>query len=186
MTTETAKRFRLGEYVKDGHLAKALRNELIGLSGEQLALAQEAIVEVATTGEQGGYQQLLDQYRQAIRRAVEPGRKLVKSPQIDRKIVRNPILAAHLDKELQDVTVEEVNSANAALKKVFDEARDIVITGKEGEVRHAVHDGTEICRVHQIQHPTVPAEDKAPCGYFRAPDEWKEALRQVVRKALGR
>lgn len=186
MTTEILKRFRLGEYVKDGHLAKALRNELAGLSGEQLTLAQEAIIEVATTGEQGGFEQLVDQYRQAIRRAVEPARKLVKNPQIDRKVIRNPILAAFLDKELQDVTADDVTAVNAALKKVLDEARDIVITGKEGEVRHALHDGTEVCRVHQIQHPTVPAEDKAPCGYFRAPDEWKEVLRQVVRKALGR
>lgn len=181
----TTKKFRMSEYVKDGHLAQAIRNELAELKGEQRTLAEEAIVEVSTTGVPGGFEQLLDAYKQAIARALHPERKLVKDPKIDRKIVRNAQLAALLDKELQDVTAEEVATVNAALKAILDEARDLSITGGEGGVRYVTHDATEICRAFG-NHPTVPAEDKPACGYFRAPSEWGEALRLEVRKALKR
>lgn len=183
-TTET-KPFRMRDYIKDGHLAKVLRNELAGLTGDELTKAQEAIVDVATMGEQGTYEQLVDQYRQAIQRALHPERKIVKNATIDRKIVRNPQLAAHLEKELVDVTAEEVAAVNAALKTIFDEARRISIEGTQGTIRHVTHEPSAICR-NEEQHPTVPEGDKKPCGYFRAPDEWREVLRQEVRKVLKR
>lgn len=181
----TTKKFRMSEYIKDGHLAQALRSELTELRGEPRALAEEAIVEVATTGVPGSFEQLLDAYKQAITRALHPDRKLIKNPQIDRKIIRNPQLAAFLDKELHDVTSEEVAAVNAALKAIFDEARDLAVTGSDGTVRYVTHEQTAICRAYG-SHPTVPAEDKQPCGYFRTPDEWREALRLEVRKALKR
>ena len=180
------KRFRLGEYVKDGHLAQALRNELAGLKGEELTRAQEAIMDVAATGIPGSFEQLLDTYRQAIARELHPERKLLKDPKIDRKIVRNPKLAEYLDTELVDVTAEELAAVNAALKAIFDEARTLTISGKEGTVRTVQHDATPICMVHQVEHPTVPAGESKPCGYFRGPEEWREVLRLEVRKALKR
>ena len=57
--TATLKKFRLSEYVKDGHLAAVIRNELAGLEPEQLPLAQEAVVEVASSGAPGTFEQVM-------------------------------------------------------------------------------------------------------------------------------
>lgn len=185
METTSAKKFRLADYVKAADLAAALRNEMAELRGEQRTAAEEAIVEVASLGVTGDFDRLLDAYKQAIQRALHPERKLLKNPQIDRKIVRNPQLAAFLDRELTDVTSEELAATNAALKAVFDEARDLVIESGPNEVRYVTHKQSATCHAYG-RHPTVPAEDKQPCGYFRPPEEWREVLRQVVRTTLKR
>ena len=181
----TAKRFKLSDHIKDNDLSRAIRNEIADLRGDQLAAAQEAIADTHASGVSGGYELLLDAYRQAIQRALHPDRKLLKNPQIDRRIVRNPQLAAFLDKELTDITSEELAAVNAALKTVFDEFRDLTVEGGQNEVRYVTHEQTETCRFYG-RHPTVPAGEQQPCGYFRAPEEWRPILRQVVRKALKR
>lgn len=186
METIVKKPFKLSDYIKDADLGRAIRNELAGLSREELAVAQDAIADTHASGVSGTFEQILDAYRQAVQRVIHPDRKLVKNPQIDRKLIRNPQLAAALDKELVDVTAEELAVVNAALKAIFDQARDLAIDGEKGAIRYVIHDASPICRVHQQRHPTVPAEDKEACGYFRAPDEWREVLRLEVRKALKR
>lgn len=180
----TTKKFRLSDYVKDGYLAKVLRNDLRDLKPEQLVLAQDAIAEVGGSGQTGTFDELLGEYRRAIRRALHPERKLVKSPQIDRRVIRNPQLAAALDRELEDVTGEELARANAAVKKIIDEARAITIRGGPGEERFVIHDESKICKIDG-EHSTLPGAEKGTCGYFRDPMSWEEALRQVVREALA-
>jgi hypothetical protein len=177
----------MSEYIKDGYLAEALRNELVELRGEPLRLAQEAIVEIATSGVPGTFDDLIGAYRRAIRRALHPERKLVKSPQVDRKIIKNPSLATQLDRELKDVTAEELARVNAALKKVLDEAREVTVTkGGVGEERFVKHPQTETCDIrNEKEHSTLPGDDNSGCGYFKAPDAWAEVLLGVVRKALA-
>jgi len=185
-TMATGKRFKLSEYIKDGNLARVLRNELAELKGDDLALAQEAIIEVAGTGVPGNFEQLVDSYRQAIARQIHPERKLLKNPQVDRGIIKNPQLAAHLDKELVDVTADELAAVNKRLKAIIEEARKCVTVTTEGGVKYVRHEGSEICRSHEQSHPTIAVEDKHPCGYYRPPEDWREMLRLEVRKALNR
>jgi hypothetical protein len=181
----TVKRFRMSEFIKDGHLAEALRNEMAELKGDQLVLAQEAITDIATAGMPGTFDELLGSYKRAIRRALHPERKLVKSPQIDRKIIKNPVIAAALDKELRDVTQPELEAANAAVKAVLDEAREVqVIRGKSGEERFVTHEPSDICQFKR-EHSTLPNGDIPGCGYFRDPAEWADILRGVVRAAVA-
>lgn len=184
--TATGKRFKLSEYIKDGNLARVLRNELADLKGDQLALAQEAIIEVAGTGVPGNFEQLVDAYRQGIARQIHPERKLVKDPHIDRAIIKNPQLAAHLDRELVDITADELMGVNKRLKAIVDEARRVTVITTEGGIRYVSHEATDVCRVHNQSHPTIAVEDKHPCGYFRPPEDWREMLRLEVRKALNR
>jgi hypothetical protein len=184
--TTTGKRFKLSEYIKDGDLKRVLRNELADLKGEQLALAQEAIIEVAGDGVPGNFEQLLDQYRQAIARQIHPERKLVKDPHVDRGVIKNPQLAAHLDRELVDITADEMAAVNRRLKGIIDEARRVQVVTTEGGIRYVSHEATEVCRVHNQSHPTIAVEDKHPCGYFRPPEDWREMLRLEVRSALNR
>lgn len=181
--------FRMSEYIKDGYLAEALRNELVELRGERLRLAQEAIIEVATTGVPGTFDDLLGSYKRAIRRMLHPERKLIKNPQIDRKIIRNPELAARLDRELKDVTAEELAHVNAALKKVLDEARDVSVTRgssdpTRAEERFVRHPATDTCDIKK-EHSTQPGDDHPGCGYFRPPGEWTDVLVNVVRAAMA-
>jgi hypothetical protein len=181
----TAKRFRMSEYIKDGYLAEALRNEMAELKGEQRTLAEEAIVDVATAGVPGTFEELLGAYKRAIRRALHPERKLVKNPQIDRKIMKNQQIAATLDRELRDVTQEELNAANTAVKAVLDQAREVQVTkGKVGEERFVTHEPSDVCGFKR-EHSTLPNGDIPGCGYFRDPTEWTDILRQVVRTALA-
>jgi hypothetical protein len=180
----TSRRFRMSDYVKDGYLAEHLRNEMIELRGEQLAQAQEAIIEVATSGVPGTFEELLGTYRRAIRRTLQPERKLVKNPQIDRKLVKNPTLAAALDRELRDVTVEELAAANAAVKEILDQARDLSIKGGLGEERLVTHRPSDICHLSR-EHSTLPNGDTPGCGYFRDPGEWLEVFQKAVRAALA-
>lgn len=179
-----SKPFRLSEYIKDGYLAEALRNEIVELRGEQLRAAQEAIIEVATAGVPGTFDELIGAYKRSIRRALEPERKLIKNPQVDRKVIKNPDLAARLDRELKDVTAEELDRVNKALKRVLDEAREVKVTkGGPGEERFVKHDRTDICDIAK-EHSTLPGDDHPGCGYFKSPEEWTEVLRGVVRKTL--
>lgn len=180
----TTKRFRMSEFIKDGYLAEALRNEMAELKGEQLALAQEAIVDVANAGTIGTFDELLGSYKRAITRALHPERKLVKNPQIDRKVVKNPQIAAALDHELKDVTPDELNAANAAVKSILDDARSVQIKGGPGEERMVTHEPSDICQFRR-EHSTLPNGDTAGCGYFRDPAEWTDILRQAVRSALA-
>lgn len=183
-TDAPTKPFRMSEYIKDGYLADALRNELNEYRGEQLRLAHEAIIDVATGGVPGTFEDLLGAYKRAIRRALYPDRELLKGPQIDRKIIKNPQLAARLDRELKDVTQQELDRANAALKRVLDEARGVTVTrGGPGEERFVQHRRSDVCDLNQ-EHSTLPGDDHPGCGYFKAPDEWAETLRAVVRAAL--
>lgn len=179
----TAKRFRMSEYVKDGYLADALRNEMAELKGDQLALAQEAIVDIATAGVPGTFDDLLGAYKRAMRRALQPERKLVKNPQIDRKLVKNPKLAAEIDKELRDVTADELTAANAAVKAILDECRNLTVRGGVGEERVVTHESSDICQLRR-EHSTLPNGDLPGCGYFRDPSEWTDILRRAVRKAI--
>lgn len=183
---ETAvKKFRMSEYVKDGYLAEALRNELADLRGDQLTLAQDAITEVANAGIPGTFEDLFDAYKRAIRRALQPERKLVKNPAIDRKIIKNPDLATRLDRELKDVTQAELDRVNVALKKVIDEAREVTVTkGGPGQERFVKHNRTEVCDISR-EHSTLPSDDHPGCGYFKDPIAWTDILRGVVRKALA-
>jgi hypothetical protein len=179
-----AKPFRLSDYIKDGYLAKALRTELQELDSKQLTAAQEAIRETAEGSIAGTYDQLLREYQRAIRRALHPERKPLKNPQIDRKVIKNPDLAARLDRELEDVTAEELARANAALKRLLDDAKQVTIRGKEGEERFVTHEPTEMCREHD-EHSTIPGGDNPGCGYFRDPAAWTEAMIEVVRAAIA-
>lgn len=184
MIDAPTKSFRMSDYIKDGYLAEALRNELVELRGDRLRLAQEAIIDVATGGVPGTFDELLGAYKRAIRRALEPDRKLVKSPQIDRKIIRNPALAARLDRELKDVTADELARVNAALRKVLDDAREVRVTrGGPQEERFVQHHRSDVCDISK-EHSTLPGEDHPGCGYFRPPEQWAEVLRAVVRTAL--
>lgn len=180
----TSRRFRMSDYVKDGYLAEALRNEMAELRGDQLTLAQEAIIEVATAGVPGTFEELLGAYKRAIRRSLHPERKLVKNPQIDRKLVKNPTMAATLDRELRDVTAEELAAANAAVKTILDQARDLVVRGGAGEERLVTHPPSDICPLRR-EHSTLPNGDTPGCAYFRDPSEWLEILRNAVRSALA-
>jgi hypothetical protein len=179
----SSRRFRMSDFVKDGYLAEQLRNEMAELRGDQLALAQEAIIEVATAGVPGSFEELLDAYKRGIRRALHPERKLVKNPQIDRKIVKNPTMAAALDRELRDVTAEELMAANAAVKAILDQARDLVVRGGTGEERLVSHPPSDICPLRR-EHSTLPNGDTPGCAYFRDPSEWLDILRNAVRSAL--
>jgi hypothetical protein len=111
-------------------------------------------------------------------------RKLVQNPQVDRRIIRNVHLAAELDRELKDVTAEELARVNAALKKVMDEARGVVIRGGPDEERFVTHPRTATCGIAQ-EHSTLRGADSVGCGYFRAPREWADVLRTVVHEALA-
>ena len=184
MEATTGRRFRMSDYVKDGYLAEAIRNEMTDLRGDQLALAQEAIIEVATAGVPGTFDELLGAYKRAIRRALHPERKLVKNPQIDRRTVKNPTIAAALDRELRDVTAEELAAANAAVKTIIDQARDLVIKGGVGEERLVTHPPSDICHFSR-EHSTLPNGDTPGCAYFRDPSEWLDILRGAVRSALA-
>lgn len=187
-TTVTGKRFKLSDYIKDGNLARIVRAEFLELKGDDLVNAQEAVIEVAGAGIPGNFEQLADAYKQAISRAIHPERtsKLLKDPHVDRAIIKNPPLAEHLDKELVDVTADEVAAVNKALKAIIEDARRARVVEVSNGVRWVMHEGTEVCRVHNQAHPTVPVEDRPPCGYYRPPDDWRELLRLEVRKALGR
>lgn len=178
------KQFRMSDYIKDGYLAEAVRNEMIDLRGDRLTLAQGAVIEVATSGMPGTFDELRGAYIRAIRRALEPERKLVKNPQIDRKVVKNTKLAETLDRELRDVTQDELNRANAAVKEILDQARDIAVRGGVGEERFATHPPTDICRFGR-EHSTLPNGDFPGCGYFRDPAEWTDILRRAIRNALA-
>jgi hypothetical protein len=180
----TPSRFRMSDYIKDGYLAEAVRNEMTDLRGPQLALAQEAIVEVATAGLPGTFDELLGAYKRGIRRALQPDRKLVKNAQIDRKIVKNPTIAGALDRELRDVTAEELAAANAAVKAILDLARDLTIRGGQGEERLVTHPPSDICHFSR-EHSTLPNGDTPGCAYFRDPSEWLDILRGAVRKAIA-
>ena len=182
-TQTTTARFRMSDYVKDGYLAEAIRNEMAELKGEQLRLAQEAVIETATAGVPGTFEELLDNYKRAMRRALQPERKLVKNPQIDRKIVKNPTIAAALDRELRDVTPEELAAANAAVKSILDPARDLNVRGGIGEERLVTHPPSDLCHFSR-EHSTLPNGDTPGCAYFREPSEWIDVLRNAVRAAL--
>ncbi|HWP38936.1 MAG TPA: hypothetical protein VNL18_15425 [Gemmatimonadales bacterium] len=178
--TQAPKKFRLSEYVKDGYLAEALRTELADLRGQDLELAQEAIIEVATSSIPGTFDELVGEYRRAIRRALHPERRLVKHPQVDPQVIRNPALAAQLNKELKDVTAEELARVNARLKRIIDEARNVTVRQEQGsDERRVTHDPGELCKVRG-EHSTLAGE----CGYFRDPVAWTDTLRGVVRQAL--
>jgi len=189
-TKEAARPFKLTDYIKDGYLAKAIRNELKGLDSKQLPLAQEAIREAAEGGIAGTFDELRLEYLRAIRRALHPERKLVKNPQIDRKVVKNPQMAARLDRELEDVTAEELARANAAVREIIEQARSVQVLNKEngeppgpGDERFVLHGPTDICPLSK-EHSTIPGGDKAGCGYFRPPEAWEEVLREAVRAAI--
>jgi len=175
----TAKKFRMSEFVKDGYLAKALRTEIEDLTGKDLELAQEVIMEVATSGVTGGFDELITEYRRALRRALHPERKIVKHAAIDRAIVKNPQLAALLDRELVDVTKEELARANAAVKRILDECAEIQAEGKPGEERFVEHQPSDICRVNK-KHSTL-----GQCGYFKDPAAWPDVFREAVRGAIA-
>src|SRR5688572_29181559 len=96
-------------------------------------------------------------------------RKLVQNPQVDRRIIKNLELAAQLDRQLKDVTPEELARVNAALKKVLDESRGIKATKDEsGKDRLVTHPPTTVCDIAQ-EHSTLRNNSNAGCGYFRAP-----------------
>lgn len=175
----TARKFRMSDFVKDGYLAKALRLELEDLSGAKLELAQEAIIEVATSGITGTFDELSTEYRRAIRRVLHPERKIVRGAKIDRSIMKNAQVAAMLDRELEDVTKEELARANAAVKKILDEFAGIEADGKPGEERFVEHPPTDICRVNK-KHSTL-----GQCGYFKDPAAWPDVFRAAVREAIG-
>jgi hypothetical protein len=174
----------MSDYVKDGYLAEALRNEMAELRGDQLGLAQEAIAEVATAGVPGTFDELLGSYRRAIRRALQPDRKLIKSPMIDRNVVKNPKLAEMLDRELRDVTAEELAAANKAVKELLDQCRNLTVRGGQGEERLVSHPPTDICHFSR-EHSTLPNGDTPGCAYFKDTSEWLEILKQTVRRAIG-
>lgn len=189
-TKETARPFKLTDHIKDGYLAKAIRNELKGLDAKQLPLAHEAIRETAEGGIAGTFDELRLEYLRAIRRALHPDRKLVKNPQIDRKVIKNPQIAARLDRELEDVTADELARANAAVREIIEQARNVEVVPKEngempgpGDERFVVHGSTDICPISK-QHSTIPGGDKAGCGYFRPHEAWEEVLREAVRAAI--
>jgi hypothetical protein len=189
-TKETARPFKLSEYIKDGYLAKAIRNELKGLNAKELPLAQDAIRETAEGGIAGTFDELLLEYRRSIRRALHPERKLVKDPKIDRKVIKNPTLAARLDRELDDVTADELARANTAVREIIEQARAVQVLNKEnseepgpGDERFVMHAPTDICPLGK-EHSTIPGGDKAGCGYFRSPEAWEEVLREAVRAAI--
>jgi hypothetical protein len=191
MTETATKPFKLSDYIKDGYLAKAIRNEFKGLDSKQLPLAQDAVRETAEGGIAGTFDELLLEYRRSIRRALHPDRKLVKNPQIDRKVIKNTQLAARLDRELDDVTADELSRANAAVRQIIEDARSVQVLDKPngggkpgpGDERFVIHEPTDICRERK-EHSTIPGGDKAGCGYFRSPEAWQEALIQAVRDAI--
>lgn len=182
----TTKRFRMTEFVKDGYLAKALRGEIQDLRGKELELAEEAITEVATSGIVGTFDQLLAEYKRAIRRVLHPERKIVKNAKIDRAIMKNAQIAALLDRELEDVTKEELARANAAVKKILDDTRDVTAhnaqgqPGKPGEERLVEHEVSPICKV-EGEHSTL----SGGCGYFKDPQAWPDIFRAAVREAIA-
>jgi hypothetical protein len=180
-TETTAKAFRLSEFVKDGYLAQAIREEFQDLGGRQLELAQDAVVEVATSGITGDFEYLVGEYRRAIRRRLHPDRKLVKNPKIDRTIVKSAQLAALLDRELRDVTQDELDRANKAVKRLIDKASRIAVPAKKDgtEERKVDHEPDEVCR-RVGEHSTL-----GECGYFRDPAAWPEVFRAVVRQAIA-
>jgi hypothetical protein len=184
-TDTPTKRFRMTEFVKDGYLAKALRAEIEDLSGKDLELAQEVITEVAGSGVTGTFDELLRVYVRAIRRALHPERKIVKNAKIDRSLMKNPQLAAVLDRELEDVTKEELARANTAVKQIVDAVRDLKphdAKGRKaepGEERFVTHEPGPICKV-EGEHSTLGGA----CGYFKDPLAWPDVFRTAVREAI--
>ena len=181
----TAKKFRMSEYIKDGYLAKALRKEIQDLRGKELELAEETITEVATSGIAGTFDDLLDEYRRALRRVLHPERKLVRNAKIDRALVKQPQLDALLDRELQEVTQEELTRANAAVKRILDEVKGVTAhnakgsPGTPGEERFVDHPPSDICQT-KGDHSTLGA-----CGYYKDPQAWPELFRAAVRAAIA-
>jgi hypothetical protein len=179
MPETTVKKFRMSEFIKDGYLAKAVRAEIQDLRGKELELAEEAITEVATSGIAGTFDELLAEYRRAIRRVLHPERKIVRNAKIDRALIKNAQLAALLDRELEDVTREELARANAAVKAILDAVAEISPEGKPGEERFVEHAPSEICKMNK-KHSTL-----GECGYFKDPAAWPDIFRNAVREAIA-
>jgi hypothetical protein len=74
-------------------------------------------------------------------------------------------------------------AANAAVKAILDQARDLVVRGGTGEERLVSHPPSDICPLRR-EHSTLPNGDTPGCAYFRDPSEWLDILRNAVRSAL--
>ncbi len=115
-------RERWQRLIRDPYLATALNELLSGLEGERLSAAEAAIVETFDSGVVGDHAALVRAYKNGIRRALDPSRKTIVG-HIDRKTMKNPQLAAIIDRELQDVTKEELAHANAAVRELVEASR---------------------------------------------------------------
>ncbi|MGH2403835.1 MAG: hypothetical protein ACRDGN_05145, partial [bacterium] len=150
---------------------------LSGLEGEKLTAAEAAIIEVHDSGIVGDFSGLMRAYKAAIRRALDPNRKTMVG-HIDRGVVKNPQLAAVIDRELADVTKDELARANAAMREILTASKAVQIIGAPQTERQAVHDPSAICQAAG-EHPT------SACGYFKDPVEWMEVFVLVVREAIA-
>jgi len=171
-------RERWQRLIRDPYLATALNELLSGLEGERLSAAEAAIVETFDSGVVGDHAALVRAYKNGIRRALDPSRKTIVG-HIDRKTMKNPQLAAIIDRELQDVTKEELAHANAAVRELVEASRAVqIIPARDGGDRGAVHEPSAVCRT-EGDHLT------SDCGYFRAPLAWSDVFIDAVRQAIA-
>ncbi len=177
--TETVKKFRLSEFVKDGYLADVIKARLAPLEGAALERAREAVEDLAASGMQGEFQRLARRYCLAIAEAVDPKRKPVTNPRIDRTIMKNKHVAALLDRELEGATAEEVARANAVVRRIVDGAKGVeIIKADQGEgERQVVHEASPVCKLPD-EHPS------SRCGFMKTVEGWSEVYVLAVRAAV--
>ena len=176
--TETVKKWRLSEFVKDGYLADLLRARLGALKGAELERAQEAVADLAASGLQGEFRRLARRYCLAIAEAVDPTRKPVTTPRIDRSLMKNKAVAARIDLELEGCTKEELDKANATVRRIRDGAQGVeILKANDGEERQVVHDPGPVCK-QSGEHAS------SRCGFMKTAEAWSEFYCEAVRAAV--
>ena len=177
--TETVKKFRLGSFIRDPYLSNIIQARLDPLTGAALERAREAVEDLAASALVGDFSRLRRCYTLAIAEAVDPTRKRMPNPRIDRKVMKNPQVAALLDRELEGATAEEVERANAVVARIKATVKGVeVVTPKDESERLAFHEPGAVCKVPD-EHPT------STCGYFKAPAAWLEFYVEAVRQAVA-
>jgi hypothetical protein len=176
--TETTKKFRLGAFIKDPYLSSVIQARLEPLTGAALERAREAVEDLAASALVGDFSRLVRVYTVAIAEATDLTRKRMPNPRIDRKIIKNPQLAALLDRELEGATAEEVARANGACQRIKESVKGVeVVKPKDDAERLAFHEPSAICKVPE-EHAT------STCSYFKPPAAWVEFYVEAVRQAV--
>ncbi len=167
--------------IKDPYLAAAVEAQIDALPEAKREIARQAVAEIAVSGFMGTFDELVRRYRRAIRHAIDPDRKIVRGATIDRAIMKDPYIAAGINRELGDVTQKELDRANAAVREIQESAAAVtVVSGdpRAGQERIVTHPASKWCQVRGDHLATA-------CGYFKTPEQWLEVYRAAVLEVLA-